>query len=224
MLQLLYADIGFLLAVCLEAGSPTEDGDADVDPCDGSMRYILPHIGDSRIPTGGEEHADLWVVAAEGSMPLRFTAGDVHGGTGIFCPAGQHIIQAQRDDGSSRYIYFGYAVYGSVRFRAHKDIQFLQGKGMVLACLDVLQFGFLTSGGNHQQVCAADGTVIKAVLDDVVLLLYNILKGSRGFQTGTGGRGIPIDGVTLIVYLVEGQLCGKLVQCLFGLRHFLLGY
>lgn len=84
---------------------------------------------------------------------------------------------------------------------------------MVLACLDVLQFGFLTSGGNHQQVCAADGTVIKAVLDDVVLLLYNILKGSRGFQTGTGGRGIPIDGVTLIVYLVEGQLCGKLSQC-----------
>ena len=95
---------------------------------------------------------------------------------------------------------------------------------MVLACLDVLQFGLLTPGGNHQQVCAADGTVIKAVLDDVVLLLYNILKGSRGFQTGTGGRGIPIDGVTLIVYLVEGQLCGKLSQCLVGLRHFLLGY
>ena len=84
---------------------------------------------------------------------------------------------------------------------------------MVLACLDVLQFGLLTPGGNHQQVCAADGTVIKAVLDDVVLLLYNILKGSRRFQTGTGGRGIPIDGVTLIVYLVEGQLCGKLSQC-----------
>ena len=188
------------------------------------MRYILPHIGDSRVPTGSEEHADLWVVAAEGGMPLRFTAGDVHGGTGIFCPAGQHIIQAQRNDGGSRYVYFGYAVYGSVRFRAHKDIQFLQGKGMVLACLDVLQFGLLTLGGNHQQVCAADGTVIKAVLDDVVLLLYNILKGSRGFQTGTGGRGIPIDGVTLIVYLVKGQLCSKLVQCLFGLRHFLLGY
>ena len=36
---------------------------------------------------------------------------------------------------------------------------------MVLACLDVLQFGFLTSGGNHQQGCAADGTVKMCIRD-----------------------------------------------------------
>ena len=100
----------------------------------------------------------------------------------------------------------------------------MQGEGVVLAGLDVLQFRFFLTGGNHQQVGATDGTVVKTILDDVVLPLYDVLERCGSFEAGTGGGGIPIDGIALVVNLVEGQLGGQLGQFLISFRHLFLGY
>lgn len=57
-----------------------------------------------------------------------------------------------------------------------------RAKGIVLAGLDILQFSFFLAGGNHQQVCTTDSAIVETVLNNIVLLLYDILKCSSSPQ------------------------------------------
>ena len=149
LLQFLYADIRFLLTVCFEPGSPTEDRYIQVNADDGIERNIITEVRCSCSPSAAEIHIQLWVELAKSRFALRLTFHDIHLRTFVIRATLQYILQRKDLHRSGSRVNRVQTVYGIVRLFSHQDIQLLQRQGIVLTRLDILQFRFFQPGGNH---------------------------------------------------------------------------
>ena len=72
-----------MLTIGFEACTPPENGNVEIETGNGCMGHILSHIGDTGVPPGGQKHAELRIVPAEGGFALRFALGNADVGAGI---------------------------------------------------------------------------------------------------------------------------------------------
>lgn len=87
--------------------------------------HVISHVGRSGGPSAGDVHAYLRIVLAQGCLALGFAFLDVDFCAGKVGTALQHVVQWEQGDRRTHDTDGAKAVYGSVGFFSHQDIEFL---------------------------------------------------------------------------------------------------